>query len=44
MKYSHMKDEDLIKNIQVNQNTDKSLETLIERNSGICVEMINSYI
>jgi RNA polymerase sigma factor (sigma-70 family) len=39
-----MKDESLVKSIQDNQNIDSCLNVLIERHSGLCVDMINSYI
>lgn len=42
--YNTIKDEDLINNIKNNKHTDKSLNVLIDRHSGICMDMINSYM
>jgi len=42
--YSEFNDEELINNIQNNKSTEKCLHILINRHSGICIEMINSYM
>jgi len=42
--YNIMRDEDLATSIQKNKNSDVCLNILIERHSGLCVEMINSYM
>lgn len=42
--YNKIEDEDLINNIQNNKYTDKCLNVLIDRHSGICIDMINSYM
>jgi DNA-directed RNA polymerase sigma subunit (sigma70/sigma32) len=42
--YNQIKDEDLINNIQNNKYTDRCLNVLIDRHSGICIDMINSYM
>ena len=42
--YKLLKDEDLVKSIQNNQNSDTCLNVLIDRHSGLCVDMINSYM
>lgn len=41
--YSLYKDEALVDNIKKNLDTDKCLDILIDRHSGLCVDMINSY-
>lgn len=42
--YNIIKDEDLILSIKENKSTDKCLNVLIDRHSGICIDMINSYM
>lgn len=42
--YNKIKDEELVLNIKKNQYADKSLNELIDRHSGICINMINSYM
>ena len=44
IEYKLLKDEDLVKSIQNNQNPDACLNILIDRHSGLCVDMINSYM
>jgi len=41
--YSLYKDEVLVDNIKKNLDTDKCLDILIDRHSGLCVDMINNY-
>ena len=43
-KYSSMKDEDLVRRIQKEENTEQCLSELIDRHSGLCIDMINSFI
>jgi DNA-directed RNA polymerase specialized sigma subunit len=42
--YNLLKDESLISNIKNQNDTEKSLKVLIERHSGLCIDMINSYV
>ena len=42
--YTEMKDEDLCGFIQEQKNTEKCLGILIDRHSGLCVDMINGYV
>jgi len=42
--YNLEKDEDLVLNIKNNNESEKSLQILIDRHSGLCVDMINSYV
>ena len=42
--YNTINDEELILNIKQNKSTNKCLNVLIGRHSGICIEMINSYM
>lgn len=42
--YSIMSDEQLVKNIQADTSSSKSLSILIDRHSGLCIEMINQYV
>jgi len=42
--YKTIKDEDLINFIKKNKDTEKCLKILIERHSGLCIDMVNSYI
>lgn len=42
--YYEMKDEDLVKKIQVGNNTEECLSILIDRHSGLCIDLINGYV
>jgi len=42
--YNKIEDKELILNIKKNKSTDKCLNVLIDRHSGICIDMINSYM
>jgi len=42
--YNSTKDENLVKSIQENEETEKCLEVLINRHSGLCIDMINGYV
>ena len=41
--YYKMRDEELVHLIR-NEGDEKSLDILIERHSGLCIDMINSYM
>jgi hypothetical protein len=38
------KDEELVKDIQLGENTEECLEVLIDRHSGLCIDLINGYV
>lgn len=42
--YYEMKDEDLVQEIQVGKNAEQCLSVLIERHSGLCIDLINGYV
>lgn len=42
--YNSLNDEDLVRGIQDKNNAEKCLSILIDRHSGLCIDMINSYI
>ena len=42
--FDSMKDEDLCRSIQKQKDTEKCLYVLINRHSGLCVDMINGYV
>lgn len=44
MKNKDITDEDLVLSIKKNKSVSSNLDTLIDRHSGICVSIINSYI
>jgi hypothetical protein len=44
MSFSNLDDLALIKNIQEQKHAEKSLNILIERHSGICIDMVNSFL
>ena len=44
MEYSKLSDEELVKNIKEDRNPQDNLSELIDRHSGIYLEMINGYI
>ena len=43
-KFSHMSDEEIALFMQENNDSEEALNALIERHSGICVDMINSFL
>ena len=42
--YYKMRDEELVHLIKNEESTEKCLDILIERHSGLCIDMINSYM
>ena len=44
IEYNLLTDEDLVKSIQENHFAEKCLNILIDRHSGLCIEMITSYV
>jgi len=42
--YYEMQDEDLVLNIQKGEFTEACLDVLIERHSGLCIDLINNYV
>ena len=42
--FNSMNDEDLVFNIQSHSNIEESLDELINRHSGLCIDMINGYM
>ena len=42
--YNSTKDENLVESIQKNEETEKCLKILINRHSGLCIDMINGYV
>tara|TARA_Y100000361_G_scaffold69343_1_gene61204 strand:- start:8078 stop:8671 length:594 start_codon:yes stop_codon:yes gene_type:complete len=42
--YNSMSDETLVQFIKSQENTEECLDVLIQRHSGLCIEMINSFI
>lgn len=42
--FNRMNDEDLVLNIQSHKNIEESLNELINRHSGLCIDMINGYM
>ena len=43
-KFNYMSDEEIVIFMQKNNDSEEALNVLIERHSGICIDMINSFL